>query len=40
MQPIGEKKRKKGFNQHEDISINSKRIGNVNIYLIQFDFEF
>lgn len=32
--------KKKGSNQHEDISIKSKRIGNVNIILIQFDFKF
>lgn len=36
----GKEEKKKGFNQHEDISINSKRIGNVNIILIQFDFKF
>lgn len=36
----GKEEKKKGSNQHEDISIKSKRIGNVNIILIQFDFKF
>lgn len=36
----GKEEKKKGSNQHEDISIKRKRIGNVNIILIQFDFKF
>lgn len=31
--------KKKGSNQNEDKSLNSKRIGNVDIFLIQFDFK-
>lgn len=31
--------KKKGSNQNEDKSLNSKRIGNIDIFLIQFDFK-
>lgn len=31
--------KKKGSNQNEDKSLDSKRIGNVDIFLIQFDFK-